>query len=52
LLLTQGVPARVVMEILGHSQATLMLGTYDHVAPEVARDAVDRVGSDLWAEQR
>ncbi len=37
LLLTQGVPALVAMEILGHSQATLTLGTYSHVTPEVAR---------------
>lgn len=28
LLLIQGVPARVVMQILGHSQITLTLGTY------------------------
>lgn len=35
LLLAQGVPARVVMEMLGHSQITLTLGTYSHVAPEL-----------------
>lgn len=48
LLLAQGVPARVVMEILGHSQITLTLGTYTHVVPELARDAADRIGQALW----
>lgn len=48
LLLTQGVPARVVMEILGHSQITLTLGTYSHVAVEVAQDAAKRMGDALW----
>jgi hypothetical protein len=48
LLLQQGVPARVVMEILGHSQITLTLGTYSHVVPELAHDAAQRMGSSLW----
>jgi len=48
LLLTQGVPARVVMELLGHSQITLTLGTYSHVAPELSRDAAQRMGDALW----
>jgi integrase len=48
LLLTQGVPARVVMEILGHSQITLTLGTYSHVVPEIAQDAADRMEKALW----
>src|SRR3954469_14989788 len=42
LLLQQGVPARVAMEILGHSQISLTLGTYSHVAPELAREAAQR----------
>lgn len=48
LLLLQGVPARVVMEILGHSQVGLTLNTYSHVAPELARDAAERMGAALW----
>jgi integrase len=48
LLLAQGVPARVVMELLGHSQITLTLGTYTHVVPELARDAAARMGYALW----
>lgn len=48
LLLAQGVSARVVMELLGHSQITLTLGTYTHVVPELARDAASRMGEALW----
>ena len=47
-MLTMGVPARVVMQILGHSQISLTLGTYSHVMPELAQDAADRVGDALW----
>lgn len=48
LLLQQGVPARVAMQILGHSQISLTLGTYSHVVPELARDAAERMGEALW----
>ena len=43
LLLAQGVPARVVMETLGHSQIGLMLNTYSHVIPQLGREAADRM---------
>ena len=39
LLLAQGVPARTVMEVLGHSQMSLTMNTYAHVMPEMKRDA-------------
>jgi integrase len=48
LLLAQNVPARVVMEILGHSQIALTMNTYSHVAPDVSREAADRVARTLW----
>jgi len=48
LLQQQGVPARVAMEMLGHSQISLTLGTYSHVAPELAKDAARRMGEALW----
>ena len=51
LLLRQGVAARVVMGILGHSQVILTLGTYSHVVPELAKDAVDRMKEALWSCQ-
>jgi integrase len=50
LLLAQNVPARVVMEILGHSQIALTMNTYSHVAPEVSRAAADRMGRMLWQD--
>ena len=49
LLLEQGVDARVVMEILGHSQITLTQNTYQHVMPNVIADATQRVATVLFA---
>ena len=46
LLLSQGIPARVVMERLGHSNIALTLGTYSHVIPGLHQEtanAIDRV---------
>lgn len=45
LLLLQGVPARVVMEILGHSQIALTMNTYSHVMPALTRDAADQMNA-------
>ena len=49
LLMAQGVNPRVVMEILGHSQISLTLGTYSHVAPELAREAAGKMDHILGA---
>src|SRR5262249_21668358 len=43
LLLAQGVPLRVVMETLGHSQISLTADTYTHVMPVLQREAADRM---------
>jgi len=40
------------MEILGHSQIALTMNTYSHVAPEVSREAADRMAEMLWQEER
>ena len=48
LLLQLGVPARVAMEVLGHSQISLTLGTYSHVVPELAEEAAQRMRDALW----
>ena len=48
-LLIMGVPARVVMQILGHSQIGLTLGTYSHVVPELANDAADKMAKAYWS---
>lgn len=50
LLLAQGVPARVVMETLGHSQISLTLNTYSHVVPSLARVAAERMDEMLGGE--
>ena len=41
LLLAQNVPARVVMEILGHSQLAITTDLYSHVMPTAFREAAD-----------
>lgn len=50
LMAAQGVPARVAMEILGHSQISTTMNVYVHVAPELGRDAADRIGAALWGK--
>lgn len=50
LLLAQGVSARVVMEILGHSQIALTMNTYAHVIPELRRGAASKM-EDLIQER-
>ena len=44
-------PAGDVMEILGHSQIALTMNTYSHVAPEVSREAADRMARALWHDE-
>ncbi len=41
LLLAQNVPARIVMEILGHSQLAMTTDLYSHVMPTALREAAD-----------
>jgi integrase len=48
LLLAQGVPARTVAEILGHSDVRLTLNTYAHVVEPLHQDAADRVAKVLF----
>jgi len=50
LLLLQGVPARAVMALLGHSTVSLTLNTYSHVVPEIARETADRMEDALWGK--
>jgi hypothetical protein len=45
LLIAQGVHARVVMEILGHTNITITMNTYAHVLPQVSREAADKLDS-------
>jgi len=48
LLLLLKVPARVVMEILGHSSYQLTMNTYSHVAPELNAEAAQLMAEALW----
>jgi integrase len=49
LMLAQGVPVRVVMETLGHSTITTTANIYQHVLPDLQRDAADRMEAVLGA---
>ncbi len=46
-------PARVVMETVGHSQISLTLNTYSHVTPALGRAAAEQIdvvpGTARWA---
>jgi integrase len=48
LLLAQGVPARVVMEMFGHSQISLTMNTYSHVSPTMLGEAARSMEAALW----
>lgn len=42
-LLAQGVPARAIMEVLGHSEIGVTMNTYTHVLPELRQEAADAI---------
>jgi integrase len=46
-LFARNIPARIVMEILGHSNINLTMNTYTHVMPEMLRDATQAMNSVL-----
>ena len=47
LLLSQNVPPRTLMDILGHSNISLTMNTYAHVMPGMLRDAANLMDSVL-----
>jgi len=47
-MLAQGVPLRVVMEVLGHSSINLTANTYSHVMPSLVQDATEKVAGVLF----
>ncbi|MCU1604284.1 MAG: Phage integrase [Modestobacter sp.] len=46
-MLTHGVPLKVVSEVLGHSSIAITGDVYGHVSPDVSRDAVATLGAAL-----
>ena len=50
ILLADGVPARVVADLLGHSGTKITLDVYSHVLPPMARDASNRMSAALFGE--
>ena len=49
--LAQGVPMRVVMEVLGHSHIGVTADLYSHVDGHVEWDAVERISAVLWGDR-
>ncbi|HKF36276.1 MAG TPA: tyrosine-type recombinase/integrase, partial [Ktedonobacteraceae bacterium] len=49
LLLSMGVPAKVVQEILGHSHISMTLGVYSHVLPGMQQEAMGKM-DDLFGQ--
>jgi len=47
LLLSEGVNAKVVSELLGHASITITLNTYSHVLPDMQDSAVDAMEAAL-----
>jgi integrase len=52
LLIADGVPLRVVMEPLGHSQFSTTANTYNHVFAETVREAADAIDRALGTGSR
>jgi site-specific recombinase XerD len=48
LMLAQGVPLRVVMEVLGHSSIGVTANTYSHVMPSLVQDAAEKMAGVLF----
>ena len=48
LMAAQGVPARIAMELLGHSQIATTLTIYTHITRGDQRDASARVSEAIW----
>ncbi|MSQ14883.1 MAG: site-specific integrase [Dehalococcoidia bacterium] len=47
LLLVQGVPARAIMEVLGHSQISVTMNTYAHILPAMQQEAAAKMDAIL-----
>lgn len=52
ILLTQGVQAKVVQELLGHESITTTIDTYTHVVESLQREAANIIGNALRNERQ
>ena len=48
-MLTNGVPLKVVSEILGHASIVITADIYGHVSPDVSREALATLSASLLA---
>jgi integrase len=49
LMMAAGVPARTIMEVLGHSEIGVTMNTYTHVLAQLREDAADAIDRVLGA---
>ena len=42
-MLAAGVPARTIMDVLGHSEIGVTMNTYTHVLMQLRQDAADTI---------
>ena len=47
MMLENGVPLKIVSEILGHASVAITGDIYGHVAPDVSREAVAKLAAAL-----
>jgi integrase len=48
LMLAQGIPLKVVSQVLGHSRISTTAEIYAHVPPRQEQEAADKMGALLW----
>jgi hypothetical protein len=48
-MLAAGIPARTIMEVLGHSEIGVTMNTYTHVLAQLREDAADAIDRILGA---
>ena len=51
LLLSMGVHAKVIQELLSHSQISITMNIYGHVLPSMQQDAMEKMNSLLQKKE-
>ena len=51
MMLSAGVPLKVVSEVFGHANVAITGDTYGHVSPEVSRQALTRLSDALFVKK-